>query len=181
MTGVCTNSEEDVAVSPKTCSSQVRIGKRRSKTYREKKSPYEGVIFVPSTPGSKLWKELQVADDKFTKVQGIKSIKFVERGGTALSELLVKSNPFKPVHCGREKCWPCNGPMSTPSDIPTPSGGPDTIVIIINNVQGGESRTRRRGSRDEGQRGAKCQDSEEACTAVGVTTQFRLLYQLTRC
>ena len=63
----------------KTWSSQIWIGKRRSKTYRGKRSPYEGVVFVPSTPGSKLRKALQVVDDKFTKLQGIRSVKFVER------------------------------------------------------------------------------------------------------
>ena len=77
-------------MSPKTWSSQIRIGKRRSKAYKGKRSPYEGVVFVPCTPGSKLRKELQQADDKFAKIQGIKSIKFVERGGTAMSKLLVK-------------------------------------------------------------------------------------------
>ena len=40
----------------------------------------------------------------------------------SLRYLLVKSNPFKLGHCGREKCWPCNGPMSIPSDKPIPLG-----------------------------------------------------------
>ena len=89
------------------------VGKVKSKMHKGKRSPYEGVVFVPSTPGSKLRKVLPVVDGKFTKVQGIKNVKFVERGGTMLTELLVKSNPFKPVHCGREMCWPCNGPVNT--------------------------------------------------------------------
>merc|ERR1712059_218291 len=85
------------------------------------KSPYEGVVFVPSTPGSKLRKE----------VQKIKGIKFVERGGTTMRNLLVKSNPFTPTHCGREMCLPCNSPMSIPSDKPTTPGGTDDNMEII--------------------------------------------------
>ena len=37
-------------------------------------SPYERIVFVPCTPGSTLRKELQVADDKFAKAQGIKTM-----------------------------------------------------------------------------------------------------------
>ena len=51
-------------------------------------------------------------------------MKFVERGGTTIRSLLIKSDPFQPTHCGREQCWHCNGPMSIPSDKPTPSGRP---------------------------------------------------------
>ena len=82
-------------------------------------------MFVPLTSSSHLCKELQKREDKFTNVQGIKSFKCVERGGMMMRELLVKSNPFKPTHCGWEQCWPCSSPMSIPSDKPTTPGRPD--------------------------------------------------------
>ena len=44
-----------------------------------------------------------------------------------MRELLVKSYPFIPIHCGRELCWPCSGPMSLPSDKPTIPGRPNKI------------------------------------------------------
>jgi hypothetical protein len=104
----------------------------RLKPTGKKCSLYEGVVFVPSTPGSKLWSELQKSENKFTNVQKIKSVKFVERGGTIIRNILVKSNPFLTTHCGWEQCWPCNGPMSIPSEKPTISGGPsDSVENII--------------------------------------------------
>ena len=64
-------------------------------------SLYEGVVFVPSTPGSLLQKELQKCEDKLIRVQKIKSVKFVEKGGTTIRSLLVESNLFQPRNC----CW----------------------------------------------------------------------------
>ena len=90
-------------MTPKTWSSHARIGIRR-KEYKGTKSPYEAVVFIPCTPGSVLRRALQAADDKFSKIQKIKSMKFVEEGGTAIAEVLVKSNPFKLAHCGWEGC-----------------------------------------------------------------------------
>ena len=81
-------------------------------------------------PGAVLRWKLQLAEDKFSKIQKIKSMKFVEEGGTTIAEVLVKSNPFKLAHCGWEDCWPYTGPMSIPSDKPVPS-----IVVVTNNVQ----------------------------------------------
>ena len=95
---VC-KSEEEEPVSPKAWRSHTRIGNRR-REYKGNKSPYEAVIFIPCMPGAVLRKALQTANDKFAKAQKIKSMKFVEEGGTAIAELLVKSNPFKLAHCG---------------------------------------------------------------------------------
>merc|ERR1712030_170524 len=108
---VYSKKEEEVAVTSKTRSAH-KLGKGgqkgKFKPVGGKRSLYEGVVFVPSTPGSLLRKELQKCEDKFTRVQKIKSVKFVERGGTTIRSLLVKSNPFQPTHCGWEQCWPCN-------------------------------------------------------------------------
>ena len=85
---VC-KSEEEETVTPKTWRSHTRIGKSR-RGYRGNKSPYKAVLFIPCTPGAILRRALQAADDKFSKAQKIKSIKFVEEGGTSIAELLVK-------------------------------------------------------------------------------------------
>ena len=53
--GACA-SEEEEPVSLKSWSSQTRVGKRRSKEYKGKRSTYEGIVFVPYTPGSSLRK-----------------------------------------------------------------------------------------------------------------------------
>merc|ERR1712059_67466 len=73
--------EEEVAVTSKSRSAH-KLGWNGQRGIKFKpvggsKSPYEGVVFVPSTPGSKLQKELQKREDKFTKVQKIKGVKFV--------------------------------------------------------------------------------------------------------
>ena len=80
--GEACKSEEEEPVTPKTWRSHTRIGNRGRKDYKGNKSPYEAVIFIPCTPGAVLRKALQTADDKFSKAQGIKSMKFVEEGGT---------------------------------------------------------------------------------------------------
>ena len=95
-------------------------------------------------------------------MQKIKSIKFVEEGGTSIAELLVKSNPFKLAHCGREGCWPCTGPMSIPSDRP--------VVVTTNNVQTTSSFVHISSQEEEetgqgevgGREGARRRDPEEA-------------------
>ena len=66
--------------------------------------------------------------------------------------------------------------MSIPSDKPTSSGGLDTSVIIIENVQSSsfvhisqeveEVGQGEVGSREGDQEEARCQDSEEACVAA---------------
>ena len=53
--------------------------------------------------------------------QGIQIVKFVEKEGSDLRGLLVKSNPLKCGHSDQEKCWPCNGLKAIPSDKSTPS------------------------------------------------------------
>ena len=52
-----------------------------SRPILKKSSQFESVVFVPSTPGSILQKELQKGEDNFTRGKGIKCAKFVKRGG----------------------------------------------------------------------------------------------------
>jgi hypothetical protein len=185
----CGEGEEPVA--PKSWRSHNRVGIRR-REHKSKKSPYEAVVFVPCTPGAKLKRAMQAADDKFTKTQKIKSVKFVEQGGTAIAEMLVKSNPFKLTHCGREGCWPCNGPMSIPSDKPVtqPVVTSNNVPVTSNNVQVSsfvhisleveEEGQGEVGSREGGREGASRRDTEEACDVAGAAALHTLANCLCR-
>ena len=60
------------------------------------------------TPRSGLRKELQRMDDAFSKVHKVGGVRMVEQGGTTLSSLLVKADPWGGAPCGRgEECFPC--------------------------------------------------------------------------
>ena len=54
----------------------------------------ESVMFVPCTPNSELVKRLRETDRKFREGSRIKRIKFVERRGRSLQDLLVSGNPW---------------------------------------------------------------------------------------
>ena len=69
----------------------------------------ETVMFVPSTPRGELVKAMKEADTNFRKGTRIKPIKFVERAGLSLSDMLVDSNPWGDQECGRKGCFICRG------------------------------------------------------------------------
>ena len=69
----------------------------------------ETVMFVPSTPGGELMKALKETDRDFRKGTKIKPIKFVERAGVSIADMLVESNPWGDRKCGRDKCFICRG------------------------------------------------------------------------
>ena len=75
--------------------------------YKNKDKPdmVQTVMFVDPTPGGKLVKSLRAVEEKF-KVADNKRIKFVERSGTKLSNLLEKKDPFE-ENCSSMKCGPC--------------------------------------------------------------------------
>ena len=52
------------------------------------------VMFVPMTPGSKLRRALQDADNRFAKIHNTGGVRMVEMGGTKLSTLLVRADPW---------------------------------------------------------------------------------------
>jgi hypothetical protein len=69
---VCSKKEKEVAVTSKSRSAHKRGKggqKGKFKPAGGNSGLYEGVVFVPSTPGSILWSELQKSEDRFTKVQ----------------------------------------------------------------------------------------------------------------
>ena len=66
-------------------------------------------MFVPSTPGGELMKLMRDADRDFRKGTLMKQIKFVERAGPSIKDILVSSNPWGDLKCGRPKCFICRG------------------------------------------------------------------------
>ena len=82
-------------------------------TIREKKiqdvmnREVETVMFVPYTSGSKLQKLLQETDNDFIKDTKEERIKFVERAGQTLEQLLGRSDPWGKRGCSRQGCFQC--------------------------------------------------------------------------
>ena len=77
--------------------------KRRKKTEWYKKGDYETVVFIPTTPQSKL--KLQY--EKIIKESKIK-MKVIERRGQTLKNILQKSEPLSDYKCERkEECMVC--------------------------------------------------------------------------
>ena len=66
----------------------------------------EAIIFVQATHKSKLQKILQLKDDEYTKMHKLAKIKFIERSGSKLIDILGSKNPWQARHCNRD-CWLC--------------------------------------------------------------------------
>ena len=67
----------------------------------------EGVVFIPHTPKGALKKEMQAWEDKFASLNNLSRVKFIEKGGTKIKDLILKSDPWANMPCGREKCHTC--------------------------------------------------------------------------
>ena len=64
-------------------------------------------MFVAVTRDSRLQKTLQEADDSYLRGNKSKRIKFVERGGQTLENVLGKSDPWGGRGCERHDCFQC--------------------------------------------------------------------------
>ena len=73
---------------------------------QDKQTKVKAVLFAPYTSGSVLAQELRKAEEKMEELTGYR-LKVMERAGQKLSDLLVKSNPWKGLDCWREKCLLC--------------------------------------------------------------------------
>ena len=78
-------------------------------------------MFVPMTEDSKLRRTLQEKDDVFSKMHNIPPVRFVEKVGKKLSQLLGTPVPWGGVHSGRQGCTPCNDP-TTDAKLAAPKG-----------------------------------------------------------
>ena len=74
--------------------------KKRLNWYKQ--GGFKSVLFVPTTPDSKL-KQMYERAIRESKMK----VKVVERTGKTLKSQLQRSNPFKENQCGREDCFIC--------------------------------------------------------------------------
>ena len=94
-----------------------KSGEKPERTSREEKleggnrdeTDVETVMFVPSTPRGELVKLMRETDRNFRTGTTIKQIKFVERAGPSVRDVLVSSNPWGDLKCGRDGCLVCRG------------------------------------------------------------------------
>ena len=74
---------------------------------RVNKELTEVVVFVPMPPGSRLQRKLQVLDESFCKLHKAKGLKFVEKVGRKVKDVLRRLNPWAGAKCPRGDCWSC--------------------------------------------------------------------------
>ena len=79
----------------------------KKKEHDGQKLEVGGVFFCPRTANGQLATKLREEKMTISKQSGYR-IKIVERGGSKLSELLTKSDPFGGSKCGRGFCAPCS-------------------------------------------------------------------------
>ena len=78
------------------------------KQKEDKVKVVESVVFVPYTLESKLKEKLQRAEENLTAELKCPSVRFVERGGRSLAEVLSRNNPWAGEgECQRKGCPPC--------------------------------------------------------------------------
>ena len=94
------------------------VKKTNSKVVEVKEREIEAVMFVPCTRDSKLQKRLQELDDDFIKGGKDKRIRFIERSGTTLEQLLSKSDPWGGDGCTRDNCFQCQHGGGTGGGMP---------------------------------------------------------------
>ena len=74
------------------------------------KAEIEGVLFIPSTPGSGLRKLLQEAEDRAALMMNTPSVRIVERAGTKIMDEVGDTDPWRNEWCcQRKSCLPCQG------------------------------------------------------------------------
>ena len=96
--------------SPKQKTRVENTGKRRTGTGdADKPLTPVPVLFVPQTPQGALASKLKEKEVWLSMMQQEKT-KIVERSGTTIRQLLIRSNPWGQGHCGRPEgeCPPCD-------------------------------------------------------------------------
>lgn len=87
-------------------SSSMTSSKKNKISSEEELPNFSTVMFVSQTPNGMLAKRLQKVENSISKLTG-ERIKIVERSGTTIKKLLIKSNPWAGGLCGRDKCLSC--------------------------------------------------------------------------
>ena len=70
------------------------------------KIQYKSLVFVTPTPGGTLVKELKAREEELNK-NNPERIKFVEKGGRKLKDIISAKNPFKKKKCVQKTCTLC--------------------------------------------------------------------------
>ena len=89
-----------------------RVEKKNKTTQIETKT----VIFVPQTANSLLAKMLRQEESHLEKVTGYR-VKYVEKAGQNIGSLLVRSNPWSGIDCGRRGCLLCETKAKTGKNL----------------------------------------------------------------
>ena len=76
-------------------------------TSQHSKVKYASVLFVTPTPGGELVKELTQREEELNR-NSDERVKFVEKGGLKMKDILCIKNPFKGSKCEEKKCPMCN-------------------------------------------------------------------------
>ena len=67
----------------------------------------ESILFVPYTPGSRLKKLLQEAEDRLSRGRSTCRVRFIERAGPKIADLLSNKHPWAKESCDKPHCLPC--------------------------------------------------------------------------
>ena len=99
---------------------------------KSSKVQYKSVMFVTPTPGEVLMKSLQKRELELNK-NDKERVKFVEKGGMKVKNILYKKNPFRKSKCCQKTC-----PMCFESDFVEASNSEEVKVACnTNNVATG--------------------------------------------
>ena len=91
---------------------------------KKTKMKYKSVLFVPSTPGGVLTKQLKKREAEINRFESNR-IKIVEKGGENIESILSKKDPFRKKSCLKDLCPICKS-CKNPEKI--------NIVCNTNNV-----------------------------------------------
>ena len=96
-------TEETDIVSSKSTEKKVKSGRVEK---RKKETEVKTVIFIPNTANSQLAKMLREEETSLEKLTGYR-VKYVERAGMSIGNILCKSDHWSGGHCGRSDCLLC--------------------------------------------------------------------------
>ena len=91
---------------PKSKTKETRSSQRKAGVIKPQTQTPVTVLFVSQTPHGALAAKLKEQEIELTKLSKEK-VKIVERSGSTIKQLLIKSNPWSSGNCGRSQCHPC--------------------------------------------------------------------------
>ena len=93
------------------------VKKGKIEKSKNKKAPEtKTAIFVPQTANSLLAKMLRQEEAHLEKVTGYR-VKYVEKSGQNIGNMLVSSNPWSGLDCGRQGCLLCETKVKTGQNL----------------------------------------------------------------